>query len=197
MQVAPQADDTTSQVAELEKRHAALRLAASLPAADLSAILDAVFTELEGAIGLLAAPEAVPGRAGAGRVGDADGSERRLLRAAFSDVPVPLFLLATDGTVLRVNEAAGQLLGSRPGYATGRPITAFVALPDRATVQTQLNAVARSGRVGRVRCGLLGSAGRHSLAPVQFRLFVENQPVHVQIFHQFQQAVKSGGLDQV
>ncbi len=159
MQVAPQADDTTSQVAELEKRHAALRLAASLPAADLSAILDAVFTELEGAIGLLAAPDAVPGRAGAGRAGDADGSERRLLRAAFSDVPVPLFLLATDGTVLRVNEAAGQLLGSRPGYATGRPITAFVALPDRATVQTQLNAVARSGRVGRVRCGLLGSAG--------------------------------------
>src|SRR6266581_6763980 len=162
VQVAPQPDDMTSQVTELtelEKRHAALRQAASLPAADLGALLDAAFTELEGAIGLLAAPEGSPGLADAGSPGDADGAERRLLRAAFNDVPVPLFLLARDGAVLRVNKAAGELLGSRPGYATGRPFTAFVALQGRATVQTQLNAVARSGRVGRVRCGLLGPSG--------------------------------------
>src|SRR6266702_3488098 len=162
VQVAPQPDDMTSQVTELtelEKRHAALRQAASLPAADLGALLDAAFTELEGAIGLLAAPEGSPGLADAGSPGDADGAERRLLRAAFNDVPVPLFLLARDGAVLRVNKAAGELLGSRPGDAAGRPFTAFVALPGRATVQTQLNAVARSGRVGRVRCGLLGPSG--------------------------------------
>src|SRR6266704_2198900 len=103
VQVAQQPDDMTSQVTELtelEKRHAAL--------------LEAAFTELEGAIGLLAAPEGSPGLADAGSPGDADGAERRLLRAAFNDVPVPLFLLARDGAVLGVNKAAGELLGSRP-----------------------------------------------------------------------------------
>src|SRR5262249_2618857 len=77
----------------------------------------------------------------------------------FTDAPVPLFLLAMDGTVLRVNKSAGQLLGSKPGYATGRPFTAFVALPGRAMVRTQLNAVARSGKLSRVSCALLGSPG--------------------------------------
>jgi serine phosphatase RsbU (regulator of sigma subunit)/PAS domain-containing protein len=147
-----------SQVVELENRHAALRQAASLPAADLAALLDAAFTELDGAIGLLAAPSGSVGPPAEGRAQDPDGAERRLLRAAFTDAPVPLFLLARDGTVLRVNKSGSQLLGSKPGYATGRAFTAFVALPGRATVQTQLNAVARSGKAGRARCGLLGPA---------------------------------------
>src|SRR5262249_13626731 len=88
-----------------------------------------------------------------------DGNERRVLRAAFTDAPIPLFLLARDGTVLRVNKSGAELIGSKPGYATGRPFTAFVALQGRAAGQTQLNAVARSGRAGRVRCGLLSWAG--------------------------------------
>ena len=151
--------DSARQVAELEQRHAALRQAASLPAADLAAVLDAAFAELEGAIGLLGAAAADPGEVASGRAQDADGTERRLLRAAFTDVPVPLFLLARDGTVLRVNKAAADLLGSKPGYATGRPFPAFVAMPSRAAVQTQLTAVIRSDRVARVRCGLLVSSG--------------------------------------
>ena len=129
------------------------------PAADLGAVLDAAFTELEGAIGLLAGPISQLGPGGGARSQDTDGAERRLLRAAFSDVPVPLFLLARDGTVVRVNKSAAELLGSKPGYATGRPFTAFVALQSRAAVETKLSAVARSGKVARVRCGLLGSAG--------------------------------------
>jgi len=159
VQVAPEPGDVASQVAELEERCAALRQAASLPAADLGAILDAVLTELEYAVGMLAAPYGGSGRAGNGRSADADGAERRLLRAAFTEAPVPLFLLSADGTVLRVNKSAGEVLGSKPGYATGRPFTAFVALQGRATVGTQLSVVARSGKVGRVRCSLLGSTG--------------------------------------
>src|SRR5258708_29042193 len=152
-------DDGADQVAELEKRHAALRQAAGLPAADVDALLEAAFTELEGAIGLLAGPSVNLGQVPGGRSADPEGTERRVLRAAFTDAPVPLFLLAADGTVQRVNKAAAQLLGSRPGYATGRSFTTFVALQSRAAVQTQLQAVARSGRVGRVRCGLLSSTG--------------------------------------
>src|SRR6266581_5599794 len=156
--VAPEPDDAATQLAELAKRHAALRQAASLPAADVSSLLDAAFAELEAAIGLLAAPLSGGDQASA-RPAGADATERRVLRAAFTDAPVPLFLLARDGTVVRVNKAGAELLGSQPGYATGRPFTTFVALSGRAAVQTQLNAVARSGRVGRVRCGLLSSAG--------------------------------------
>jgi serine phosphatase RsbU (regulator of sigma subunit) len=157
--VTPEPDDCADQLAELEKRHAALRQAAGLPAADAGALLEAAFTELEGAIGLLAGPLANHGEVTGMRTADPEGAERRLLRAAFTDAPVPLFLLSADGTVQRVNKAAGQLLGSQPGYATGRSFTTFVALQSRAAMQTQLNAVARSGRVGRVRCGLLSSAG--------------------------------------
>lgn len=154
--------ETARQVAELEQRHAALRQAASLPAADLAAVLDAAFAELEGAIGLLSAFADRPSEAASGRAQDADSAERRLLRAAFTDVPVPLFLLATDGTVLRVNKAAADLLGSKPGYATGRQFGAFVAMPSRAAVQTQFTAVIRNGRVARVRCGLLLASGTES-----------------------------------
>jgi serine phosphatase RsbU (regulator of sigma subunit)/PAS domain-containing protein len=160
--VAHDPDDAAKEVADLAKRHAALRQVASLPGADVSSLLDAAFAELEAAIGLLAGSLASGEQSGARETGSA-GTERRLLRAAFTDAPVPLFLLARDGTVLRVNKAAGELLGSKPGYATGRPFTTFVELSSRAAVQTQLNAAARSGRVGAVRCGLLGSAGPAAL----------------------------------
>ncbi len=158
MPVAPEGDDAATQVADLEKRHAALRQAAGLPAADVGSLLDAAFAELEAAIGLLA-PLTTSDQAAGVRPSDSDASERRMLKAAFTDTPIPLFLLARDATVLRVNKAAAELLGSKPGYATGRPFTTFVALSGRAAVQTQLNAVARSGRPGRVKCGLLSSAG--------------------------------------
>ena len=157
--VAPRHDETAIQVAALEKRHAALRQAANLPGADVTSLLDAAFAELEAAIGMLAASLGAADQAAGGRQADTDATERRMLRAAFTDAPVPLFLLASDGTVLRVNKAGAELLGSKPGYATGRPFTTFVALSGRAAVQTQLNAVTRSGRAGRVRCGLLGAVG--------------------------------------
>ncbi|HEX5191092.1 MAG TPA: SpoIIE family protein phosphatase [Streptosporangiaceae bacterium] len=159
MPVAPRHDEAATQVAELEKRHAALRQAATLPGADVTSLLDAAFAELEAALGLLAEPLGAGDQSAGGRQADADATERMMLRAAFTDAPVPLFLLARDGTVLRVNKAGADLLGSKPGYATGRPFTSFVALSGRAAVQSQLNAVIRSGRIGRVSCGLLGAAG--------------------------------------
>jgi serine phosphatase RsbU (regulator of sigma subunit)/PAS domain-containing protein len=157
--VVPEDADAANQAAELERRLAALRQAASLPGADVSALLEAAFTELDGAVSLLEAPIANGSPEPDPRSADANGAERRILRAAFADAPVPLFLLAPDGTVLRVNKAAGDLLGSKPGYATGRSFTSFVPLQSRAAVQTQLTAVARSGRVGRARCGVLGPDG--------------------------------------
>src|SRR5215813_10877530 len=90
-------DDAATEVAELAKRHAALRQAANLPDADVGSLLDAAFAELEAAVGLLAAPLASGEQAGS-RQAESDASERRMLRATFADAPVPLFLLARDGT---------------------------------------------------------------------------------------------------
>jgi serine phosphatase RsbU (regulator of sigma subunit)/PAS domain-containing protein len=148
------------QVTALEARYAALRQAARSAGAEPGDVLEAAFAELEGAIDLLRAGEAGPGGASAeGRAAGSDSAERALLRAVFTDAPVPLFLLAGDGTVQRVNRAAGDLIGARPGYATGRPFTAFVALPSRAAVNSQLTAVGRTGKPRQIRCSLLAEDG--------------------------------------
>ena len=86
-------------------------------------------------------------------------AERRLLQAVFQQVPVPLFVLALDGTVRRANAAAGRLIGSGLGYPTGKRFTALVDPPSREAVQSQLAEVIRSGESRTVRCGVLTAAG--------------------------------------
>ena len=156
--------ETPDQVTGLEARYAALQRAARSNGAEPGDVLDAAFTELEGAIDLLRAAEAAP--AGPGRLllaegqpANPDSAERGLLRAVFQDAPVPLFLLTRDGTVQRVNRAAGDLIGAKPGYATGRPFTTFVALRSRAAVNSQLTAVGRTGKQRRLRCSLVAEDG--------------------------------------
>jgi hypothetical protein len=61
---------------------------------------------------------------------DASHAERRLLHAVFQQAPVPLLLLGADGTIRRA-AAAGTLLGSGLGYATGKSFTAFIDLSAR------------------------------------------------------------------
>ncbi len=154
-------------IAGLAERSEALRQAAALPEADPRTLLDAAFAELDGAIELLtvwgADGDAEPGPGDPGTAADrapeALTAERRLLRAVFQLAPVPLFVLAQDGTVRRANAAAGELTGSAPGYATGRPLTAFVDLPSRAAVQSQLAAVARTGTTRQLTCKMLCPPG--------------------------------------
>ena len=153
-----------AQVTELEARYAALRQAARSSGAERGDVLEAAFSELEGAIDLLRAAGASPGEPGRrppaeSQPAGTDSAERSLLRAVFADAPVPLFLLTRDGTVQRVNRSAGDLIGAKPGYATGRPFTAFVALPSRAAVNSQLLAVGRTGKQRRIRCSLIAADG--------------------------------------
>jgi PAS domain S-box-containing protein len=154
----------SGQVTELEARYAALRQAARSKAARPGDVLDAAFTELEGAIDLLRAAGAAPGEPGRRPAAESqpagtDSAERSLLRAVFADAPVPMLLLTREGTVQRVNRSAGELIGAKPGYATGRPFTAFVALPSRAAVNSQLTAVGRTGKQRRIRCRLIAADG--------------------------------------
>ena len=150
------------EVAALKERYAGLRQVAALPDADARAVLEAAFAELDTAVDVLGAMRArpAPGPSQPGGPGpEALLTERRLLRAVFQDAPVPMFLLGPDATVQRVNTKAAELLGSGPGYAAGKLFTAFVDLPARAAVQSQLAAVARTGKTRRIQCRLLHPDG--------------------------------------
>lgn len=143
-----------ADLAALRSRAEALRHAAKLGKAD-QALLDAALAELDGAIDALAAT--LPAARAGSEATDALQAERRLLHAVFHQVPVPMFLLARDGTIRRANAAAGALLGSAPGYATGKLLTTFIDLPARAAVQSQLAAAARTGEPLQLQCQVLGT----------------------------------------
>jgi serine phosphatase RsbU (regulator of sigma subunit)/PAS domain-containing protein len=166
--------ETTGPLAGLEARYAALRQAARSGGGDPGDVLEAVFAELEGAIDLLRGTGAERAEPGSGA--PSDNAERGLLRAVFQDAPVPLFLIARDHTVQRVNRVAGDMIGVKPGYATGRPFAAFVALPSRATVNSQLTAVGRTGKPRQVRCSLVAGDGLLPCELVIGRVGVKGDP---------------------
>jgi PAS domain-containing protein len=150
-----------ANLADLTGRRDALRQAAGLPDADPRALLDAAFAELDAAAEVLAKLI----HASAGEPDGAAGApgplsaERNLLRAVFQQAPVALFLLEQDGTIRRANDRAGGLIGAPAGYATGKPLTAFVDVASRAVVQSQLAAAARTGTATQAGCTLLGPDG--------------------------------------
>jgi len=86
-------------------------------------------------------------------------AERRLLHAVFQQAPVPLFLLEPDGTIRRANNKAAELLGAPTGYATGKTLAAFIDLPGRAAVHTQLAAALRTGKPRTTSCRILTADG--------------------------------------
>ena len=129
------------ELAHLAARRDALRQAATLGDTSLRPTLDAALAELDAAIDALAAAHDGTGGGPPDESAlDALHAERRLLRALFHEAPVALILVERDGAVRRVNQAAGELLGTGSGYATGRPFTAFVNLPSRAAVDSLLAA---------------------------------------------------------
>ena len=147
------------EAARLKASGDALRQAAGIPGAELRPLLDAALAELDGAAEALTS--AGVARDLAGDPAGGPNPERRLLQAIFQQAPVPLFLLGLDGTVRRANSAAGQLVGSGSGsgYPTVKPFTAFIAVPFRAALQSQLGAVVRTGEIRRLCCGVLAGDG--------------------------------------
>jgi len=148
------------EVAELRSRAAALRQAASLPRAEQAALLGAALAELDGVIDALAAANgAAAGSGDDSRALSGLHSERRLLHALFTAAPLPLYVVDSEGTVLRANSAACEVLGVGPGYATGKSLTALVEPAARAALSSQLAAVGRTGKPARLTCGLAATTG--------------------------------------
>jgi serine phosphatase RsbU (regulator of sigma subunit) len=156
----PDRSASGGEVAELRSRAAALRQAASLPRAEQAALLGAALAELDGVIDALAeANGAAAGSGDDGRALSGLHSERRLLHALFTATPLPLYVVDSEGTVLRANSAACEVLGVGPGYATGKSLTALVEPAARAALSSQLAAVGRTGKPARLTCGLAATAG--------------------------------------
>jgi serine phosphatase RsbU (regulator of sigma subunit)/PAS domain-containing protein len=154
------ANGSYADLVGLAERRDALRQAAAMPGADPRALLDATFAELDAAVEVLTKlAEAAAGEPASAAPADSQNAERALLRAVFARAPVPLFVLEADATVRRANGKAGELIGAPPGYATGKALTAFVDLPSRAAVKSQLAAAARTGKARLVKCRLLGPDG--------------------------------------
>jgi serine phosphatase RsbU (regulator of sigma subunit)/PAS domain-containing protein len=148
-----------AEIADLSSRISALRQAATLPGVQLETLLDAVFAELDGAVHALDQASNQLALHGQDRSSSGLHSERRLLHAAFSATPAPLFIVDLDATVLRANLAACKLLGVGPGYATGRSLNALIEPAARAALRSQLAAVGRTAKSASICCGMLAAAG--------------------------------------
>jgi serine phosphatase RsbU (regulator of sigma subunit)/PAS domain-containing protein len=151
----------TDDAARLQASADALRQAADISGTDLRPLLEAALSELDGAAEALAAARGGPATDPGDDPADGPHAERRLLQAVFQQAPGPLFLLGLDGTVRRANAAAGRLVGagSGAGYPTGKPFTAFIDLPFRAALQSQISGVIRTGESRMLRCGVLAAGG--------------------------------------
>ncbi|NEB76996.1 PAS domain-containing protein, partial [Streptomyces sp. SID14478] len=141
-----QADEFGEEIADFVRRVAELKTARSVPADELATVLDAALFELDHVVATLWPQQeqrtADPG-ASASRSATADRQEQQLLRAVFQRLPLPVALVDRESVVRRLNFAATLFTGVRAGYATGRPLTGFLAHADRAAFRSQVAAVAR------------------------------------------------------
>jgi PAS domain-containing protein len=157
-----------ADAAGLKSRAAGLRQAARLPRAQPQLLLDAALAELDAAVAALDRADGAGETSGDSRSPGGGPADRRLLHAAFTAAPMPLYVIDKDGTVLRANTAASELLGAGPGYATGRSLSTLVEPAARAALRSKLAAVMRTGAGARVSCGVLGGD-----AVVQSELVIE------------------------
>ncbi|MFH8607340.1 PAS domain-containing protein [Streptomyces sp. NPDC018029] len=138
-----QMEEFGEELADFVRRIADLKSARSVPAGDLSTVLDAAIFELDHVAAQLW--PTYQRLAVNGRWDDAtsDRDEQRLLRSLFQRLPLPVALVDRETVVRRMNFAATGLTGVRAGYATGRPLTGFLMHADRVAFRSQTAAVAR------------------------------------------------------
>ncbi len=136
-------DEFGEELADFVRRVAELKAARSVSGGDLPTVLDAAIFELDHVADQLWPWYERLSSAGAPRTTSTDRQEQHLLRAVFQRFPLPVALVDREAVVRRLNFAATSFTGVRAGYATGRPLTGFLAHADRAAFRSQAAAVAR------------------------------------------------------
>ncbi|MFD4628828.1 PAS domain-containing protein [Streptomyces sp. NPDC058284] len=138
-----QMEEFGEELADFVRRISELKAARSVPASDLSTVLDAAIFELDHVAGQLWPTYERLAINGQWDSATSDRDEQRLLRALFQRMPLPVALIDRETVVRRMNFAATGLTGVRAGYATGRPLTGFLVHADRVAFRSQTAAVAR------------------------------------------------------
>ncbi|MEU7576984.1 PAS domain-containing protein [Streptomyces sp. NPDC041068] len=139
-----QMEEFGEELADFLRRVSELKSARSVPADDLSTVLDAAIFELDHVADQLwpayerFTADGPPSGAPAER-----GDEQRLLRSLFQRLPLPVALIDRETVVRRMNFAATGLTRVRAGYATGRPLAGLLLHADRVAFRSQTAAVAR------------------------------------------------------
>lgn len=136
-------DEFGEELADFVRRVAELKAARSVSEGNLPTVLDAAIFELDHVADQLWPWYERLSSAGPPRAASADRQEQHLLRAVFQRFPLPVALVDREAVVRRLNFAATSFTGVRAGYATGRPLTGFLAHADRAAFRSQAAAVAR------------------------------------------------------
>lgn len=138
-----QTDQFGEELEDFVRRVAELKAARSVPSGDLQTVLDAALFELDHVADQLWPWYERLTSGGTSNGPSTDRQEQQLLRAIFQRLPLPVALMDRETVVRRLNHAAAQFTGIRPGYATGRALTGFLAHADRAAFRSQVAAVAR------------------------------------------------------
>jgi PAS domain-containing protein len=136
-------DEFGEELADFVRRVAELKAARSVSGGDLPTVLDAAIFELDHVADQLWPWYERLSSSGLPRTPSADRQEQHLLTAVFQRFPLPVALVDREAVVRRLNFAATSFTGVRAGYATGRPLTGFLAHADRAAFRSQAAAVAR------------------------------------------------------
>lgn len=136
-------DEFGEELADFVRRVAELKAARSVSEGDLPTVLDAAIFELDHVADQLWPWYERLSAGGPPRTSSADRQEQHLLRAVFQRFPLPVALVDREAVVRRLNFAGTSFTGVRAGYATGRPLTGFLAHADRAAFRSQAAAVAR------------------------------------------------------
>lgn len=136
-------DEFGEELADFVRRVAELKAARTVTGGDLPTVLDAAIFELDHVAARLWPSYERLTSGELPRATSADRQEQHLLRAVFQRFPLPVALVDREAVVRRLNFAATSFTGVRAGYATGRPLTGFLAHADRAAFRSQAAAVAR------------------------------------------------------
>ncbi|WP_405542376.1 PAS domain-containing protein [Streptomyces phaeochromogenes] len=138
-----QTEEFGEELADFVRRVAELKAARSVPHDDLPTVLDTAIFELDHVADQLWPWYERLTATGTPGTSSADRQEQQLLKGIFQRLPLPVALIDRETVVRRLNFAATSFTGVRAGYATGRPLSGFLAHPDRAAFRSQTAAVAR------------------------------------------------------
>ncbi|MCX4904134.1 GAF domain-containing protein [Streptomyces sp. NBC_00878] len=138
-----QTEEFGEELADFVRRVAELKTARSVPPDELTTVLDAAIFELDHVAGQLWPWYERLTATGTTNTSSADRQEQQLLKSIFQRLPLPVALIDRETVVRRLNFAGTNFTGVRAGYATGRPLSGFLAHADRAAFRSQTAAVAR------------------------------------------------------